>query len=117
MMASVALSAPAVPPDTGASTNAMPAFVSVAATASAALMPMVEVSITVLALRGEAAAISRATASLTLPSGSERMMVSACAATSALLLAILAPAGARSVLTASATTSVYPAASRCLVMR
>ena len=68
-------------------------------------MPMVEVSITVLTRRGVAAAISLATAWLTLPSGSERMTMSACSATSALLLAMVAPGGARSVLTASATTS------------
>ena len=67
--------------------------------------PMVEVSITVLTLRSGAAASSRATACETLPSGSERMTVVARAATSALLLAMPAPGGARSVLTASATTS------------
>ena len=76
-----------------------------AATACAALMPMVEVSITVLTRRGEVAAISLATAWLTLPSGSDRMMMSACLASSALLLATVAPGGARSVLTASATTT------------
>jgi hypothetical protein len=112
MMASVALSAPAVPPETGASTKAMPALPRMAATASAALMPMVEVSITVFTLRGLAAAISRATAWLTLPSGSERMIVPASAATSALLLATRACGGARSVLTASATTRSWPAATR-----
>ena len=82
----------------------MPAAASRAAHASAALMPMVEVSITVLTLRSGAAASSRATASDTFPSGSERMMVAARAATSALLLAMPAPGGAFSVLTASATT-------------
>ncbi len=68
-------------------------------------MPMVEVSITVLTLRGLAAASSRDTASDTLPSGSDRMTVSAFPATSALVLAIVAPGGAFSVFTASATTS------------
>ena len=105
MMASVALSAPAVPPDTGASMNSMPAAPRVAATACAALMPIVEVSITVLTRLGEVAAISLATAWLTLPSGRERMMMSACLASSALLLATVVPFGARSVLTASATTT------------
>ena len=54
-------------------------------------MPMVEVSTTVLTLRTGAPAISRATATLTLPSGSDRITVSAIAATSALLAAIVAP--------------------------
>ena len=105
MMAIVALSAPAVPPDTGASTNSMLAAARTAATASAALMPMVDVSITVLTRRDLAAASSRATASDTAPSGSDRTIVSARAATSALLLAMAAPGGARSVLAASAITS------------
>ena len=66
---------------------------------------MVEVSITVFTRRCEAAAISLATAWLMLPSGSERMMMSACWARAALLLATVVPGGARSVLTASATTT------------
>jgi len=104
MMASVALSAPAVPPETGASTYSMPAAARISAALRAAAMPMVEVSITVFTLRDGAPASSRATAWLTLPSGSDRMTVPARAATSALLPATVAPWGARSVLTASATT-------------
>jgi hypothetical protein len=61
---------------------------------SAASIPMVEVSITVLALRFRAAASSRATVCETTPSGSERKMVAARVATSALLLAMPAPFGA-----------------------
>src|SRR5258706_13861210 len=101
MMAMVALSAPEVPPETGASMYSTPAAASREAQASAALMPMVDVSITVLTRRDLDAANSRATASDTLPSGSDRMTVSVFAATSALDLATLPPAGARSVLTAS----------------
>jgi uncharacterized protein YlxW (UPF0749 family) len=68
-------------------------------------MPMVDVSITVLTRRDLAAASSRATASDTVPSGSDRITVSAFSATSALLLAMVAPGGARSVLAASAITN------------
>ena len=117
MMASVALSAPAVPPETGASTYSMPAAARISAAPLAAAMPMVEVSITVLTLRAEAPASSRATAWLMLPSGSDRMTVSASAATSALLPTIFAPVGARSVLTASAITREWPPATRCRLMR
>jgi hypothetical protein len=105
MIAIVALSAPDVPPETGASTKAMPASAKCAAIAWAACGPMVEVSMTDLTLRLGAAASSRATARDTLPSGRERMTVSALWAISALDVAILAPSGARSVLTASAITS------------
>ena len=49
-MASVALSAPAVPPDTGASTNAMLAAPRISATLRAAAMPMVAVAPPVTAL-------------------------------------------------------------------
>ena len=93
--------APAVPPETGQSWKAMPAPPSRAAVSSAALMPMVDRSMTLDVRRLLAAMISSATLATTGPSGRLRNTTSAAVATAAVLAAGSLCSGARSLVPAA----------------